>query len=284
MCAASATSSTTSRAPRSGSSFPWSKGLKVEEIHGLLRRDRLPRLDPQGHRRAGAQGAAPRVRDVEPGHPRARRRRPAPTATCRRSATRGRRSATTGCAARCSTSRPPARLPQTWPRPEELKDRVEQIQDRHLKLRKHAMDALVGLIADLKAAKAAGRSDADSRPRAICSAARSSTSTSSRRRTRPASTRRRRRRASSASRSTTRARASSRCATRVQADRAIVDIPPPQPGPEPGHRGTPRRLRRRPRRSRRAPRGSPAPERATSRGRPAAPQLRSRLQSRPGGG
>jgi nitrite reductase (cytochrome c-552) len=44
---------------------------------------------------------------------------------------------------------------------QELKDRVEEIQDRHWKLRQDAMAALVGLIDDLKAAKAAGKSDAD---------------------------------------------------------------------------------------------------------------------------
>ncbi len=43
----------------------------------------------------------------------------------------------------------------------ELKERVEQIQDRHFKLREDAMEALMGLIEDLKSAKAAGRSDAE---------------------------------------------------------------------------------------------------------------------------
>jgi nitrite reductase (cytochrome c-552) len=43
----------------------------------------------------------------------------------------------------------------------ELKDRVEEIQDRHWKLRQDAMTALVGLIDDLKAAKAAGKSNDD---------------------------------------------------------------------------------------------------------------------------
>lgn len=44
---------------------------------------------------------------------------------------------------------------------QELKDRVEEIQDRHWNLRQNAMAALVGLIDDLKAARAAGKSDAD---------------------------------------------------------------------------------------------------------------------------
>lgn len=44
---------------------------------------------------------------------------------------------------------------------QELKDRVEGIQDRHWRLRQNAMTALMGLIDDLKAARAAGKSDAD---------------------------------------------------------------------------------------------------------------------------
>jgi nitrite reductase (cytochrome c-552) len=44
---------------------------------------------------------------------------------------------------------------------QELKNRVEEIQDRHWKLRQNAMAALVGLIDDLKAAKAAGKSNDD---------------------------------------------------------------------------------------------------------------------------
>jgi nitrite reductase (cytochrome c-552) len=45
-----------------------------------------------------------------------------------------------------------------WPE-EELKARVETIQQRTYKLRNVAMDALMGLIGDLKAAKAAGKTD-----------------------------------------------------------------------------------------------------------------------------
>jgi nitrite reductase (cytochrome c-552) len=44
---------------------------------------------------------------------------------------------------------------------EELQARVYQIQDRHWALREKAMAAVVGLIDDLKAAKSAGRKDAD---------------------------------------------------------------------------------------------------------------------------
>ncbi|MCX5732499.1 MAG: ammonia-forming cytochrome c nitrite reductase subunit c552 [Deltaproteobacteria bacterium] len=45
-----------------------------------------------------------------------------------------------------------------WPETE-LKARVEQIQDRFFSLRNQAMDALVALIVDLKAAREAGKSD-----------------------------------------------------------------------------------------------------------------------------
>ena len=47
-----------------------------------------------------------------------------------------------------------------WPE-EELKARVETIQERTYKLRNVAMDALMDLIQDLKAAKAAGQTDSD---------------------------------------------------------------------------------------------------------------------------
>jgi nitrite reductase (cytochrome c-552) len=47
-----------------------------------------------------------------------------------------------------------------WPE-EELKARVETIQERHFNLRNIAMDALVDLISDLKSGKAAGKSDAE---------------------------------------------------------------------------------------------------------------------------
>ena len=47
-----------------------------------------------------------------------------------------------------------------WPE-EELKTRVETIQERTFRLRNLAMDSLMDLISDLKAAKAAGRPDAD---------------------------------------------------------------------------------------------------------------------------
>ena len=47
-----------------------------------------------------------------------------------------------------------------WPE-EELKARVETIQERTFKLRNLAMDALMDLIEDLKVAKGAGKTDAE---------------------------------------------------------------------------------------------------------------------------
>jgi nitrite reductase (cytochrome c-552) len=47
-----------------------------------------------------------------------------------------------------------------WPE-EELKARVETIQERTHKLRNVAMDALMDLIQDLKAAKGAGKTDSE---------------------------------------------------------------------------------------------------------------------------
>jgi nitrite reductase (cytochrome c-552) len=47
-----------------------------------------------------------------------------------------------------------------WPE-DELRERVETIQERNFRLRNIAMDALMDLIADLKSAKTAGRTDAE---------------------------------------------------------------------------------------------------------------------------
>ncbi len=54
-----------------------------------------------------------------------------------------------------------------WPEAE-LKRRVETIQDRHVALSNSAMDALLDLIADLKEAKDAGKSDAELKPAQDC--------------------------------------------------------------------------------------------------------------------
>ncbi len=164
MCAASATSSTISRGAEKRLVFPVGEGPQGRADPGLLRRDRLPRLDPQGHRRAAAQGPASGVRAVEPGHARALRRHllRLPHAEDQykgatlsdhwvRSPVLNLKNACLGC-----HQKHDAKVTE-----KELKDRVEEIQDRHWTLRQQAMTALMGLIADLKAAKAAGRPDAE---------------------------------------------------------------------------------------------------------------------------
>ena len=85
-----------------------------------------------------------------------------------------------------------------WPE-EELKARVETIQERTHKLRNVAMDALMDLIKDLKAAKAAGKTDSELVTAQASSARRSSIWISSRPKTQRASTRRKRPHAFSAS-------------------------------------------------------------------------------------
>ena len=59
------------KGPEKRLTYPWDKGLKVDEILAYYEENGHQRLDARRDRRAGAQGAAPRVRDVEPGHPRA---------------------------------------------------------------------------------------------------------------------------------------------------------------------------------------------------------------------
>ena len=71
---------------------------------------------------------------------------------------------------------------------------VETIQARTFEMCNTAMDALMTLIADIKSARDAGAAPGSSRPPAPASAARSSCSTSWRRRTRRGFTRRRKRR------------------------------------------------------------------------------------------
>ena len=81
------------------------------------------------------------------------------------------------------------------------------------KLRNVAMDALMDLIKDLKAAKAAGKTDTSSQRRRTFSARRSSIWISSRRKTPPAFTRRKRPRGFSVSRLISPGKVRLRCAT-----------------------------------------------------------------------
>ena len=50
--------------------FPWEKGLNIDNINDVLRRRRLQRLDAQGNRRADVEDAAPGIRIVQHGRPR----------------------------------------------------------------------------------------------------------------------------------------------------------------------------------------------------------------------
>ena len=105
-----------------------------------------------------------------------------------------------------------------WPE-EELKARVETIQQRTFKLRNVAMDALMDLISDLKTAKAAGKTDAELANGARLSAQGAVLSwISSRRKTQAASTRRKRPRASWASRLISPGKVRTRC-VEVKAER-----------------------------------------------------------------
>ena len=212
-CAASATSSTTSRAPEKRLTYPWAKGLKVDEILAVLRGEPARRLDPRRERRAGAQGAASRVRDVEPGHPRAvgRRLRRLPHAVHARR--------------RAEDQRPPRAQPGAEHQ-QRLPDLPQVAGGGAARARRDHPGARVraaqprdggGGRADRRpqgGARAAARRTPSSICRASCSAARSSCSTSSRRRTPPASMRRRRRSASWPNPSTTPARGSWRCGAR----------------------------------------------------------------------
>ena len=138
--------------------YPWAKGLKVEEIQAYYD-EAIQRLDARRHGCPRAQSATSGVRDVESRSPRAFGRdvRRLPYALQARR--------------RAQNQRPPRAQPgaqhqprrQTchkWPE-EELKARVETIQERTHKLRNVAMDALMDLIKDLKAAKAAGKTDSE---------------------------------------------------------------------------------------------------------------------------
>ena len=146
------------KGPEKRLTYPWAKGLRGRPDLRLLPRGGLHRLDPRRDRRARAQGPAPRVRDVEPGHPRALRRRlrRLPHALHARG--------------RAEDQRPPRAEPAAEHQPR-LPD-VSQVvgggaagaggdsQQRTVDLRNRAMDALMALIADIKAAKQAGVPDA----------------------------------------------------------------------------------------------------------------------------
>ena len=63
------------KGPEKRLTYPWDKGLRADEILAYYEENGLQGLDARRDRGAGAEGAASRVRDVEPGRPRAIRRR-----------------------------------------------------------------------------------------------------------------------------------------------------------------------------------------------------------------
>ena len=73
-CAGSATWSTTSRATGEAAHLSVGDGLKVDKSLAYYDQDGFKDWTHAGDRRPSAQGAASRVRDVEPGHPRPLRR------------------------------------------------------------------------------------------------------------------------------------------------------------------------------------------------------------------
>jgi nitrite reductase (cytochrome c-552) len=127
--------------------FPWAKGLKVEQIHAAALKAQHPEFElwSQGvHARAGVTCADCHM----------------PTTTFKgetlsdhwvRSPVLNLKDACVACHKKHDD-----KITE-----KELRARVEEIQDRHWTLRQHAMTALVGLIADLKAAKESGKSDAE---------------------------------------------------------------------------------------------------------------------------
>lgn len=144
--------------------FPWSKGLKVEQIHSYY--DEIGFRD-WTHRDTGAPTLKAQHPEFELWNQGIHARAGVTCSDCHmpkveykgstvsdhwvRSPVLNLKSACFNCHSKHD--------PKITER--ELRERVEQIQDRHWLLREQAMTALLGLIADLKQAKESGRSDAD---------------------------------------------------------------------------------------------------------------------------
>ena len=157
--AASATSSITSRGRRSGSSIRGPKGLKVEEI--LAYYDEAKFKD-WTHAETGAPVLKAQHPEFEMWNQGIHARSGVACADCHMPYKREGalkisdhhvRSPLLNINRACQTC-------HKWPEAE-LKARVETIQERTYKMRNLAMDALVELISELKAAKAAGKTDAE---------------------------------------------------------------------------------------------------------------------------
>ena len=157
--AASATSNIISRDRRSGSSIPWAKGLKVEEIQAYYDEEKFKDWT---HADTGAPVLKAQHPEFEMWNQGIHARSGVTCADCHMPYKREGalkisdhhvRSPLLNINRACQTC-------HKWPE-EELKARVETIQERTFKLRNVAMDALMDLIKDLKAAKGAGKTDAE---------------------------------------------------------------------------------------------------------------------------
>ena len=144
--------------------FPWSKGVKVEQIHAYY--DEIGFRD-WTHRDTGAPALKAQHPEFELWSQGIHGRAGVSCSDCHmpkiqykgstvsdhwvRSPVLNLKNACYGCHSK--------RDPKITER--ELRERVEQIQDRHWLLREQAMTELLGLISDLKSAREAGRSDAE---------------------------------------------------------------------------------------------------------------------------
>jgi nitrite reductase (cytochrome c-552) len=144
--------------------FPWAKGLKIEDIQAYY--DEIKFRD-WTHRDTGAPTLKAQHPEFELWNQGIHARAGVTCADCHMPTTQYQNATVSDHWVRspllnvenaclgCHQKREPTLTAQ------EMKARVEQIQDRHWNLRQHAMTALLALIADLKQAKEAGRSDAE---------------------------------------------------------------------------------------------------------------------------
>ena len=145
--------------------FPWDKGLKVEQIEATYDATAFPdgsRFHDWKHARTGAEVLKAQHPEFETWSQGIHARSGVACADCHMPYERVGalkisdhhvRSPLLNVAKACQTC-------HRWTE-EELKARAEQIQERTFLMRGRAMDALVQLIGDLKAAREAGRSDAE---------------------------------------------------------------------------------------------------------------------------
>lgn len=145
--------------PEKRLTFPWSKGLKLEQIVAYEDEDRVKEWD---HAETGAPMIKARHPEFETWNQGIHARSGVACADCHMPYMRegglkisdhNVRSPLLNINRACQTC-------HRWPE-QELKDRVEEIQTRFFETRDIALDALMDLIHDLKGAKEAGAADAD---------------------------------------------------------------------------------------------------------------------------